>query len=80
MEATRASIRRARPLLGIFGEIAVAGTAVDPMEAAGDAECSALAMEHRLPGSHEANSDVSRLNRGDVHMTANWKNEVHLAA
>jgi FAD:protein FMN transferase len=63
MEAARTSIRRARPLLGTFVEIAVAGATIDVMEAAVEAAFSALAMVHRLMSFHEANSDVSRLNR-----------------
>jgi thiamine biosynthesis lipoprotein ApbE len=63
MEAARASIRRARPLLGTFVEIAVAGTAISAMEAAVEAAFAAVATVHRLMSFHEATSDVSRLNR-----------------
>jgi thiamine biosynthesis lipoprotein len=56
------SIRRARPLLGTFVEIGVTGAAVE-MEAAIDAAFEAVVNVHRLMSSHEADSDVSRLNR-----------------
>jgi thiamine biosynthesis lipoprotein len=63
MEAAHVNIRRARPLLGTFVEIAVAGPAIDAMEVAVEAAFSAVATVHRLMSFHEANSDVSRLNR-----------------
>src|SRR5262249_42511581 len=63
MEAAHASIRRARPLLGTFVEIAVAGTAIVAMEAAVETAFSAAGTVHRLMSFHEAGSDVSRLNR-----------------
>jgi len=61
MEAA-ASIRRSRPLLGTFVEIAVAPT--PDADAAIEAAFDAVAMVHRLMSFHEADSDVSRLNRG----------------
>jgi len=64
MEAAHASIRRARPLLGTFVEIAAAGKTVDAMEAAVEAAFSAIATVHRLMSFHETESDVSRLNCG----------------
>jgi FAD:protein FMN transferase len=64
MEAAHASIRRARPLLGTFVEIAVAGQTRDAAEAAVEAAFSAVATVHRLMSFHETDSDVSRLNRG----------------
>ncbi len=64
MEAAHVSIRRARPLLGTFVEIAVAGETFDAAEAAVEAAFSAVATVHRLMSFHETNSDVSRLNRG----------------
>jgi thiamine biosynthesis lipoprotein len=63
MEAAHASIRRARPLLGTFVEIAVTGAAISAMEAAVEAAFAAVATVHRLMSFHEATSDVSRLNR-----------------
>jgi thiamine biosynthesis lipoprotein len=63
MEAAPISIRRARPLLGTFVEIAVAGQTFDAAEAAVEAAFSAVATAHRLMSFHEADSDVSRLNR-----------------
>ena len=64
METASASIRRARPLLGTFVEIAVAGTTIPAMEAAVEAAFAAVAMVHGLMSFHEPDSDVSRLNRG----------------
>lgn len=83
MAAAPASIRRARPLLGTFVEIAVAGDAPDAMEAAVDAAFDAVAMVHRLMSFHQADSDVSRLNRdaaaGPVRVHP-WTHEVVAAA
>jgi thiamine biosynthesis lipoprotein len=56
-------VRRARPLLGTFVEIEVAGTAKSKMDAAIDAAFEAVAQVHRLMSFHEDDSDVSRLNR-----------------
>jgi thiamine biosynthesis lipoprotein len=73
MAAAPASIRRARPLLGTFVEIAVAGEALpgtagvppacDRLEAAMEAAFAAVATVHRLMSFHEPDSDLSRLNR-----------------
>jgi thiamine biosynthesis lipoprotein len=63
MAAASASIRRARPLLGTFVEIAVADESPDGMEAAVEAAFATVATVHRLMSFHEAGSDVSRLNR-----------------
>lgn len=55
-------IRRARPLLGTLVDIqAVGGRAVQAVEAA----FSAVTEVHRLMSFHEAQSDVSRINRSD---------------
>jgi thiamine biosynthesis lipoprotein len=56
-------LRRARPLLGTFVEIEVAGAATSEMNAAIDAAFEAVASVHRLMSFHELDSDVSRLNR-----------------
>jgi FAD:protein FMN transferase len=56
-------VRRARPLLGTFVEIEVAGAARSELDAAIDAAFEAVARVHRLMSFHEDNSDVSRLNR-----------------
>jgi thiamine biosynthesis lipoprotein ApbE len=83
MAAAPASIRRARPLLGTFVEIAAAGEASDALEAAVEAAFAAVATAHRLMSFHEAGSDVSRLNRDaaarpvEVH---EWTYEVLAAA
>src|ERR1700676_3219280 len=63
MEAVPASIRRARPLLGTFVEIAVRAP-IPAAEAAVEAAFAAVAMVHWLMSFHEPDSDVSRLNRG----------------
>jgi thiamine biosynthesis lipoprotein len=56
-------IRRARPLLGTFVEIEVAGAAKSKLDAAIDAAFEAVASIHRLMSFHDPESDVSRLNR-----------------
>ncbi len=57
------NVRRARPLLGTFVEIEVAGVAKSGVSAAIDAAFQAVASVHRLMSFHEPDSDVSRLNR-----------------
>jgi FAD:protein FMN transferase len=56
-------MRRARPLLGTFVEIAVSGASPEEMDAAVDAAVDAVATVHRLMSFHDDGSDVSRLNR-----------------
>jgi thiamine biosynthesis lipoprotein len=56
------SIRRARPLLGTFVEIAAAGAGPDEMNRAVAAAFAAVAEVHDLMSFHAAGSDVSRLN------------------
>ena len=63
MATGAANIRRARPLLGTFVEIAVASAAPHDAEAAVEAAFRAVAHVHRLMSFHEPHSDVSRLNR-----------------
>jgi thiamine biosynthesis lipoprotein len=63
MPATFASIRRCRPLLGTFVEIAVIGDRAADLEAAVEEAFAAIATVHGLMSVHEAASDVSRLNR-----------------
>jgi thiamine biosynthesis lipoprotein len=57
------SIRRARPLLGTFVEIAIADEPQDDLDAAFEAAFAAVAKVHELMSFHDVNSDVSRLNR-----------------
>jgi thiamine biosynthesis lipoprotein len=57
------NLRRARPLLGTFVEIGVAGAARATMETAVEAAFGAIDKVHRLMSFHERASDVSRLNR-----------------
>jgi FAD:protein FMN transferase len=61
--ASLAEIRRARPLLGTFVEIAAAGEGGHDLDAAVDAAFDAVARVHRLMSFHDGESDVSRLNR-----------------
>ena len=56
-------MRRARPLLGTFVEIAVSGASPEEMDAAVDAAFEAITTVHRLMSFHNDESDVSRLNR-----------------
>jgi thiamine biosynthesis lipoprotein len=63
MAITSDRFRRARPLLGTFVEIEVAGAAEASMAAAVEAAFEAIADVHRLMSFHEADSDVRRLNR-----------------
>jgi len=67
MEIASADLRRARPLLGCFVEIAVSGSP-RRLQAAVDGAFSAIAKVHRLMSFHDPDSDVSRLNQ-----TAAWQ-------
>jgi thiamine biosynthesis lipoprotein len=57
------SVRRARPLLGTFVEIASAGAARGETACAIEAAFDAVANVHQLMSFHDPDSDVSRLNR-----------------
>jgi FAD:protein FMN transferase len=57
------SVRRARPLLGTFVEIEAAGSTQAEMHFAIEEAFEAIADVHNLMSFHEAESDVSRLNR-----------------
>ena len=56
-------VRRARPLLGTFVEIAASGPGEPDLAAAAEAAFAAVAKVHRLMSFHDPASDVSRLNR-----------------
>jgi FAD:protein FMN transferase len=56
-------VRRARPVLGTFVEIAVTGASPDELDAAIDPAFAAIETVHRLMSFHDDGSDVSRLNR-----------------
>jgi thiamine biosynthesis lipoprotein len=56
-------VRRARPLLGTFVEIAVTAASADETDASIDAAFDAVETVHRLMSFHDDDSDVSRLNR-----------------
>lgn len=62
MAAACDRVRRARPLLGTFVEIE-ASVAPRDADVAIDAAFAAIADVHRLMSFHDADSDVSRLNR-----------------
>jgi thiamine biosynthesis lipoprotein len=87
-------MRRMRPLLGTFVEIAAEGLDADganegPLEAAVDAAFEAVALVHRLMSLHGPDSDLSRINREawrapvEVHpwttRTLRWALTVHQA-
>jgi len=61
---TCASIRRARPLLGTFVDIAASASVRCDLPQALDAAFDAIAQVHRLMSFHNAESDLSRVNRG----------------
>lgn len=63
MRATSTRLRRARALLGTFVEIDVSDAHGCDAESAVEAAFSAVADVHRLMSFHDADSDVSRLNR-----------------
>lgn len=63
MTPVSASLRRARPLLGTFVEIALTDPSRADAHAAIDAAFAAVSLVHRLMSAHEPESDVSRLNR-----------------
>src|SRR5262249_29992056 len=62
-------VRRARPLLGTFVEIAASGRPRSELESAIDLAFAAVAKVHRLMSFHEHESDVGRLNR-DAHASS----------
>ena len=63
MPAVSNRIRRAKPLLGTFVEIDATGPVRSVVNQAIDAAFEAVATVHRLMSFHDADSDVSRLNR-----------------
>ncbi|MGB8400490.1 FAD:protein FMN transferase [Bradyrhizobium sp.] len=76
-------VRRARPLLGTFVEIEVAGAARPEMDCAVNAAFEAVAHVQRLMSFHAPDSDVSRLNREAFHRPTGvdpWTFEVLEAA
>jgi len=62
---TRASdsVRRARPLLGTFVEVAASGGAPARLDAAVESAFETIALIHRLMSVHDPESDAGRLNR-----------------
>jgi thiamine biosynthesis lipoprotein len=56
-------VRRCRPLLGTFVEIQAFGTDAADLESAVNAAFLAITQVHRLMSFHDAESDVSRMNR-----------------
>ena len=64
MRTTRQiEIRRCRPLLGTFVEIAISGSGAACLKRAIDAAFAAIEQVHRLMSFHDPHSDVSRMNR-----------------
>jgi FAD:protein FMN transferase len=63
MKPVCTSIRRARPLLGTFVEIAISGTGRAAMEEAVEAAFATVAEVHRLMSFQDPASDVALLNR-----------------
>ena len=63
MKPACASLRRARPLLGTFVEIAVGGALQSKMEDAVEAAFTVVGEVQRLMSFHDTNSDLARLNR-----------------
>jgi len=63
MPVISTNLRRARPLLGTFVEIDLADVDERDAEDAVEAAFAAVAEVHRLMSFHDADSDVSRLNR-----------------
>jgi len=59
-------MRRARPLLGTYVEIEAHGPAGPGLERAVAAAFDSVAKVHHLMSFHEADSDISRLNRATV--------------
>ena len=57
------SVRRARPVLGTFVEIAASGAPRNDLHEAIGRAFETVAVVHRLMSFHERDSDVSRLNR-----------------
>ena len=63
MPATSTNLRRAQALLGTFVEIEVTDASRSRAESAIEAAFAAVADVHRLMSFHDADSDLSRLNR-----------------
>ena len=66
MRPVSSNVRRARPLLGTFVEIAASGAPPDDLHAAIGQAFETVAVVHHLMSFHERESDVSRLNREAV--------------
>jgi len=83
MKSALSEVRRARPLLGTFVEIAAQGADESRLHAAIDEAFAAVCAVHRLMNCHDPASDVGRLNaeaarkRVRVHP---WTRRVLLAA
>ena len=56
-------LRRAKPLLGTFVEVALSAATAEVEWRAANAAFEAVADVHRLMSFHEPDSDVTRLNR-----------------
>jgi thiamine biosynthesis lipoprotein len=60
-------VQRTRPLLGTFVTVRVGGLAEDPANAAIDRAFAEVARLHALMSFHEADSELTRLNREAAH-------------
>ena len=63
MKPALSEVRRARPLLGTFVEIAAQGSDETKLHRAIDEAFAAVCQVHRLMSFHDPESDVSRMNR-----------------
>lgn len=63
MKFVSSEVRRARPLLGTFVDITAQGTGEAELHRAIDRAFAAIERVHRLMSFHDAQSDVSRINR-----------------
>jgi len=64
MRTTREiEVRRCRPLLGTFVEVAISGTNAVSLERGINAAFAAVEKVHRLMSFHDPDSDISRMNR-----------------
>jgi len=81
MTCCYADVRRSRPLLGTYVEIAAGGDDRARLDAAIDLAFDAVATVHRLMSFQDPASELSRLNRGaDTDTPHAWTAEVLAAA
>jgi thiamine biosynthesis lipoprotein len=79
MKSVSNRLARCRPLLGTFVEITAAGQDADAVEKGIEAAFEAVGRVHHLMSFHDADSDVSRLNRarpGEPIVVDAWTRDV----